>query len=357
MQRGRENRTPSLSSSLADSDPPSPRPPYSATNAHRSHVRWSNSISPDDPLRNRGSYMPQEQSSSRRRDSFATQPPTPPPPPHHDGDEKERAKRKPSVSFLKDQIKDKVKGKKSTTAKDHPKEGSSDRSSSSSALKTSLVFLGSVAAATYVANRFWPRGVTYGDRERWEEEEPRQQHERRRRRRSASRQSRRLRRGSSDDEGVPRPYRGGGRGAERVVYDDEEGPSRRGLSRGRSHNPRYAVVEVVPARGSSRAASTRQEQQYDPDSCSHSRSGDRRSLSSSYYHYHHDGGERRYYSPVRLRDEDEDEFDKGRRSTTIYREPRYVEHQVTTLRRSSSDDPYTTTERVVRRQYRLDERG
>ncbi|KAK8123600.1 hypothetical protein PG999_003518 [Apiospora kogelbergensis] len=322
MQRGRENRTPSLSSSLADSDPPSPRPPYSATNAHRSHVRWSNSISPDDPLRNRGSYMPQEQSSSRRH-----------------------------------QIKDKVKGKKSTTAKDHPKEGSSDRSSSSSALKTSLVFLGSVAAATYVANRFWPRGVTYGDRERWEEEEPRQQHERRRRRRSASRQSRRLRRGSSDDEGVPRPYRGGGRGAERVVYDDEEGPSRRGLSRGRSHNPRYAVVEVVPARGSSRAASTRQEQQYDPDSCSHSRSGDRRRLSSSYYHYHHDGGERRYYSPVRLRDEDEDEFDKGRRSTTIYREPRYVEHQVTTLRRSSSDDPYTTTERVVRRQYRLDERG
>jgi hypothetical protein len=40
-----------------------------------------------------------------------------------------------------------------------------------SALKTSLVFLGAVGAATFAAHKFWPKGVTYGNKEDWEEEE------------------------------------------------------------------------------------------------------------------------------------------------------------------------------------------
>jgi len=35
-------------------------------------------------------------------------------------------------------------------------------------VKTSLVFLGSIVAATFCAHRFWPKGVTYGEREEWE---------------------------------------------------------------------------------------------------------------------------------------------------------------------------------------------
>lgn len=35
-------------------------------------------------------------------------------------------------------------------------------------MKTSLVFLGSVAAATYAAHKFWPKGITYGEKEEWE---------------------------------------------------------------------------------------------------------------------------------------------------------------------------------------------
>ena len=40
-----------------------------------------------------------------------------------------------------------------------------------SLVKTSLVFLGSIVAATFCAHKFWPKGVTYGDKEEWEIEE------------------------------------------------------------------------------------------------------------------------------------------------------------------------------------------
>ncbi|KAK7937896.1 uncharacterized protein PG986_014764 [Apiospora aurea] len=339
MQRGRPTRTPSLTSSLADSRSPSPyarsrshsRPPPYPTSTHHNNVRWSSSVSPDAPLRNRSSYAPppqqQHSSSSRRRDSFATnRPPTPP----------QQQKRKPSVSFLKDQIKEKIKDEK-PTAKDvkHKVKGSST-------LKTSLMFLGSVAAATYVANRFWPRGITYGDKEAWEEDRRRG-----RRRRSASRRREGGRRGSFDDEEEnPRLYRRG-RGVERVVYGEE--PIRRAPSRGgRSDHTAAASGYTVVRTAASRPVSVARQERYRDDS----RDGGRRASSSSYYYY--DGGDHCYYS-TRRRDDDADEFDDGRRSA-VYREPRYVEHQVTTLRRSSSDDPYTTTERVVRRQYHLDDR-
>lgn len=37
--------------------------------------------------------------------------------------------------------------------------------------KTSLVMLGAIGAATLAAHKFWPKGVTYGDKEDWECEE------------------------------------------------------------------------------------------------------------------------------------------------------------------------------------------
>lgn len=40
-----------------------------------------------------------------------------------------------------------------------------------SLIKSSLVFLGSVAAATLCAHRFWPKGFTYGEKEDWEVEQ------------------------------------------------------------------------------------------------------------------------------------------------------------------------------------------
>ncbi|KAH6661160.1 hypothetical protein BKA67DRAFT_654295 [Truncatella angustata] len=43
-----------------------------------------------------------------------------------------------------------------------------EKTDTTSGLKTSLVFLGSVAAATYAAHKFWPKGVTYGEKEEWE---------------------------------------------------------------------------------------------------------------------------------------------------------------------------------------------
>ncbi|CAK7266082.1 hypothetical protein SEPCBS119000_001841 [Sporothrix epigloea] len=39
---------------------------------------------------------------------------------------------------------------------------------STSAWKAPLLFVGSVAAATFCIDRFWPRGITYGEKEAWE---------------------------------------------------------------------------------------------------------------------------------------------------------------------------------------------
>ncbi|ETS83414.1 hypothetical protein PFICI_05290 [Pestalotiopsis fici W106-1] len=77
-------------------------------------------------------------SRARRRDSFSSR----------------SSSGSPSRSdkSRKSQLKDQIKDKTTTT----------------SGLKTSLVFLGSVAAATYAAHKYWPKGVTYGDKEDWE---------------------------------------------------------------------------------------------------------------------------------------------------------------------------------------------
>lgn len=40
-------------------------------------------------------------------------------------------------------------------------------------VKTSLVFLGAVGAATLAAHKFWPKGVTYGEKEEWETKQER----------------------------------------------------------------------------------------------------------------------------------------------------------------------------------------
>ncbi|KAI1654588.1 hypothetical protein F4813DRAFT_205206 [Daldinia decipiens] len=37
-------------------------------------------------------------------------------------------------------------------------------------LKTSLVFLGAVGAASLAASRFWPKGILYGEKESWAQE-------------------------------------------------------------------------------------------------------------------------------------------------------------------------------------------
>ncbi|CAK7566929.1 MAG: hypothetical protein SEPTF4163_004884 [Sporothrix epigloea] len=42
---------------------------------------------------------------------------------------------------------------------------------SSSAWKAPLLFVGSVAAATFCIDRFWPKGITYGEKEAWEVQE------------------------------------------------------------------------------------------------------------------------------------------------------------------------------------------
>jgi hypothetical protein len=48
-----------------------------------------------------------------------------------------------------------------------PDDGLSE-SQSESIVKTSLVFLGAVGAATLAAHKFWPKGITYGEKEEWE---------------------------------------------------------------------------------------------------------------------------------------------------------------------------------------------
>ncbi|KAB5559536.1 hypothetical protein GE09DRAFT_59790 [Coniochaeta sp. 2T2.1] len=48
-----------------------------------------------------------------------------------------------------------------------PDDGLSE-AKSESIVKTSLVFLGAVGAATFAAHKFWPKGITYGEKEEWE---------------------------------------------------------------------------------------------------------------------------------------------------------------------------------------------
>lgn len=42
-------------------------------------------------------------------------------------------------------------------------------------VKTSLVMLGAIGAASLAAHKFWPRGITYGDKEDWETEKKKEE--------------------------------------------------------------------------------------------------------------------------------------------------------------------------------------
>ncbi|KAH9986477.1 hypothetical protein F4779DRAFT_305043 [Xylariaceae sp. FL0662B] len=45
-----------------------------------------------------------------------------------------------------------------------------DKDKAKDALKASLVFLGAYGAASLVANKFWPKGTLYGEKESWAHE-------------------------------------------------------------------------------------------------------------------------------------------------------------------------------------------
>ncbi|KAK6198961.1 hypothetical protein LQW54_010235 [Pestalotiopsis sp. IQ-011] len=112
----------------------SPSPTYSRSPSRSRGARRS-SVSRS-PSRSRPrSFRP------RRRNSFSSRSSS-------SSGSRSRSDNKSKTSQLKDQFKDKT--------------------TTTSGLKTSMVFLGSVAAATYAAHKFWPKSVTYGDKEDWE---------------------------------------------------------------------------------------------------------------------------------------------------------------------------------------------
>ncbi|KAK3313702.1 hypothetical protein B0H66DRAFT_643204 [Apodospora peruviana] len=62
-----------------------------------------------------------------------------------------------------------VGGRKTSMPRYYSGRGNDNVDTSKSAVaKTSLIFLGSVAAATVVAHKYWPKGFIYGDKEAWE---------------------------------------------------------------------------------------------------------------------------------------------------------------------------------------------
>ena len=103
-----------------------------------------------------------------------------------------------------------------------------------SAIKTSLVFLGTVAAATFAAHKFWPKGITYGDKEDWEMEKAQEKahqkvkqdmrEDKARARRDEGPNRRRDRGGHGDRETRRAMYReGSGRESERSASSVETG--------------------------------------------------------------------------------------------------------------------------------------
>lgn len=77
-----------------------------------------------------------------------------------------RTSRRDSVSSSRSSSRSPSRGGRSRRTK--LKEGIKDKTTTTSGMKTSLAFLGSVAAATYAAHKFWPKGITYGEKEEWE---------------------------------------------------------------------------------------------------------------------------------------------------------------------------------------------
>lgn len=54
---------------------------------------------------------------------------------------------------------------------------STGKEKAASAAKTSLVMLGAIGAAAVAAHKFWPKGVTYGDKDDWEMEKKKEREE------------------------------------------------------------------------------------------------------------------------------------------------------------------------------------
>ncbi|KAI0127752.1 hypothetical protein BJ170DRAFT_595613 [Xylariales sp. AK1849] len=134
MPRGRYSRGPSPSSSLADSRSPSPL--YSRPTS-RSRTTRRSSFTSQSPVRSR----PQSRSRRGRRDS--------------PGSSRSSSRSSSRGGGKRAELKDKLSK-------------ANDKVKTTSGMKTSLVFLGSVAAATYAAHKFWPKGITYGEKEEWE---------------------------------------------------------------------------------------------------------------------------------------------------------------------------------------------
>jgi len=114
------------------------------------------------------------------------------------------------------------KGSPSSSSKSSSGPSASASVKRESLVKTSLVFLGSIVAATFCAHKFWPKGVTYGDKEEWEIEEV----------------TARIRRDLADEKRGARRRRpasmtadgGGGRYRDGYAYDAH--PGRRSAERG-----------------------------------------------------------------------------------------------------------------------------
>ncbi|KAI1759389.1 hypothetical protein GGR53DRAFT_149411 [Hypoxylon sp. FL1150] len=163
--------------------------------------------------------------------------------------------------------------KKSLSTNPQPRRRGSTSSSESDrgkdVLKTSLVFLGAIGAASLAASKFWPKGILYGDKESWAHEakehvkhavgkkgSSHRNHERRRSAEYDDRDTRHHRRAVVRDEVVV--TRPDGRrtyvdsGWNRHSYDDgsRRSSDARGHGRGDAQDDYYEPREV---RGRSRA--------------------------------------------------------------------------------------------------------
>lgn len=125
-------------------------PTYHSPSSSPSRSPRSSSFSPS-PRRNR--------SRSRRRRS---------PTPSSGSPTYSSASRSPSPA----RHRSKSRSTRSKIRDKFPDDGLSE-AKSESIVKTSLVFLGAVGAATLAAHKFWPKGVTYGEKEEWECEQKR----------------------------------------------------------------------------------------------------------------------------------------------------------------------------------------
>jgi hypothetical protein len=95
-----------------------------------------------------------------------------------------------------------------------------------------LVFLGSVAAATYAAHKFWPKGITYGDKEDWELEK-------------AVKKSKEKKAAGSDDGS----YRDGPSRSTDDRLNVHDRRSDRGYERPRSSHGRLGIADAPVRRG------------------------------------------------------------------------------------------------------------